>query len=239
VLEREQSVASSPDEEDRDRPPGDHSSSPPTHAVLTQQVDEEPVTEVEVAAEGMPPTTILKADKRMPVRTVPVAIVVAIVVVGGLLAFFALSRSSADRLVRRSMPALGFAVSAPRDWTEHIAMDKGVRSVAFANNHAQSESAQDFRVVIEPSSLEEAARLVVAGMRHPLAGRDPIGVEEALKVSGRRAFRYTYDEGDLYVQQWWIERSGGTFLVEFRSPTVGEHEATMLAERIVYTFSVR
>jgi hypothetical protein len=139
------------------------------------------------------------------------------------------------------MPALGVAVAVPGDWTERMAIVKGTRGIAFSNEQHRSDSAEKLLVIVDGSSLREAVLEVVTNMRHPPAGTDPIALAEGVVLSGRPAIRYTFDEGDQYVQQWWIARPGrsGTFFMEFRSSTATEHEATLLADRILRTFVVK
>ena len=47
-----------------------------------------------------------------------------------------------------------------------------------------------------------------------------------------------YPDGDNFVQQWWVDRPGGSFRVEFYGPQSDERDAKQLAQRIIETFAV-
>jgi hypothetical protein len=184
-----------------------------------------------------PPSTATQpartaARRRRPAfaaRLLLIAVVAGALVAGGLLALEAFApRSQAPfDLVHRSYPALGFSVSRPSAWRETQAEN----TVTIG----QPNGVRGFRVVVEKQTLAAAHMVVSASIRRPPRGVEPIGLSDAVSVDSRPAFRYTFYAGGRYVQQWWIERPGGTFRFEFWS---AQNDAGALAEQIVATFAL-
>src|SRR5205807_5034906 len=127
-------------------------------------------------------------------------------------------------------PSLGFAVSVPKSW---VASTIGVaQGVSFNDPASKDASRRGFRVLLQPSSLGAAQNSVLGEIRRPPAGKDPIAVNNGLAVGGNRAFRYTYGMGDTYVEQWWIERTGGTFRVDIWTPA-SEQSTAGVGDRVL------
>ena len=57
-------------------------------------------------------------------------------------------------------------------------------------------------------------------------------------VDGKPALRYSFTRSGQFVQQWWVERIGGSFRVEFFARASDERAAGQLAARIVETFTI-
>lgn len=165
-------------------------------------------------------------------QLVVIAVVAGVLVTGGLLALevFAPRSLAPFDLVHRSYPALGFSLSRPSTWRENV---RG-NVVAVA----QPDNARGFRVVASKQTLAAAHVSVAAQIRKPPRGVDPIALSDALTVDTQPAFRYTFNSGGRYVQQWWIRKPGGTFLFEFSTAQGAEADAGKLAEQIVDTFSL-
>jgi hypothetical protein len=163
---------------------------------------------------------------------VVIAVVAGVLVTGGLLALevFAPRSQAPFDLVHRSYPALGFSLSRPSTWRETV------RGTVVTI--AEPDNARGFRVVVEKQTLAAAHVSVAAQVRRPPAGIDPISLSDAVTVDAQSAFRYTFNSGGRYVQQWWIARPGGTFLFEFSTGQGAEADAGKLAEQIVETFSL-
>jgi len=162
-----------------------------------------------------------------------VAVVGGVIVAGGLLALeaFAPRRAPSVDLVHRSFPALGFSVSRPANWTESSPRDG--TAIVFT---APAPDTRQFRVAVEAATLNHARLVIMADMSHPAVGRKPIGVSDPISVGGKPALRYAFTESGRLVQQWWVERPGGTFRLEFVSPRSVQRQAEPLAARIVDTF---
>jgi hypothetical protein len=140
-------------------------------------------------------------------------------------------------LVRRVYPSLGFDISVPRSWKDAPTTVGGARGIAFTDSG--KDAARDgFRVLAMTTSLQEAQAAVVAEIRRPPGDKDPIAINEGLRVGGRRAFRYTFGSGSSYIQQWWVERPGGTLLLQMWTPVASQREASVLSDRVVETLHV-
>jgi hypothetical protein len=148
---------------------------------------------------------------------------------------FAPRPSAPFDLVHRAFPAEGFSVSRPSTWTESTRRVAGNPAVVFTE---PGGTGRGFRVIAEHTTLAKARAAIVAGAGHPSKGSDPIGITDSLTVDGNHAFRYTFTGGGTFTQQWWIERPGGVFLVEFWAPDSDEQGAGQLGDRIVETFGV-
>jgi len=174
-----------------------------------------------------------RSRRAVAVQLVVIAIVAGLLVAGGLLALelFAPRSQAPFDLVHRSYPAFGFSLSRPNNWQESVHGE----SVAFAEPHG---GAHGFRVVVERRTLAAAHVLVSGEMRKPPRSKDPIALSDAVTVDGSAAFRYSFDQGGRFVEQWWIDRPGGTFRVEFWAPQSGERDAGRLSEQIIATFTI-
>jgi hypothetical protein len=110
--------------------------------------------------------------------------------------------------------------------------------VSFSDPSSKDGARRGFRVLLQPSSLAAAQKTVAGEIRRPPASKDPIAVNNGLVIDGNRAFRYTYGMGDVYVEQWWIERTGGTFRVDIWTPASEQNSIAGVGDRVVRTFEV-
>jgi hypothetical protein len=182
----------------------------------------------------------LSRSKRRLLGFGAIALMSGLVVAGVLIAvkpFEPVPTVTDGGLARHSYAVLGFAVSVPSNWTDRATTVGGSRGVAFSDS-SHNASQQGLRVLVESASLAAAENAITAEIRRPPAGKDPIAVNDALVVGGRRAFRYTFEYAKTYYEQWWVERPGGTFRVEFAAPVTNQHEAGLVADRVVRTFAV-
>jgi hypothetical protein len=93
-------------------------------------------------------------------------------------------------------------------------------------------------VFAQPTTLAAAEKAIVAEIRRPPAGRDPIAVNDGLTVRGRLAFRYTFGEAGAYNEQWWISGRSGTFRIDIWAPVASQSDVGALGDRVVRTFEV-
>src|SRR5439155_12370517 len=96
---------------------------------------------------------------------------------------------------------------------------------------AKDASRRGFRVLVQPSTLAAARNSVTAEIRRPPTGKDPIAINNGLIVGGYRAFRYTYGQDGTYVEQWWIERTGGSFRVDIWMPA--SEQGAAVGDRVI------
>ena len=174
-----------------------------------------------------------RSRSAVAVQLLVIAVVAGVVVAGGLLALelFAPRSEAPFDLVHRSYPALGFSLSRPNNWVESL---HGATLVVSEPDGA----ARGIRVVAERKTLAAAHSAVSGEMRKPPGSRDPIALSDAMSVDGHAAFRYSFAEGGRFVEQWWIERPGGTFRVEFWAPQSAERDEGLFAGQIIATFTI-
>ena len=209
---------------------------PPSEPVYATHVVAPPQTVAVVTRVAVEKPRVAERKRLRPavaVQLLVVGVVAGVVVAGGLLALelFAPRSEAPFDLVQRSYPALGFSLSRPNNWVESL---RGTTLVVSEPNGG----ARGIRVVAEGKTLAAAHIAVSAEMRKPPRSKDPIALSDAMAVDGHAAFRYSFDEGDRYVEQWWIDRPGGTFRVEFWAPRSAERDAGLLAAQIIATFTI-
>lgn len=144
------------------------------------------------------------------------------------------------RLDRESFPSLDFAIRAPRGW-EVREGTVGGRPAVVVREPATDEPAgelREFGVFVEKRSFDRARELADERIPASAEDYDEIGIIDGLTVDGRSAFRHLYTDEDEYIEDWWIERGGGTFRLEFSSPISRREESAQLNVRIARTFDV-
>jgi len=145
---------------------------------------------------------------------------------------FAGGTATSPGLVRRSYPNLGFALSVPKSWVDTPV--GAAQGVSFTDRAAPP--GRGFRVLLQTPTLAAAQATVVSEIHRPPAGRDPIAVNDGLVVGGYRAFRYTFGQGNAYYEEWWIQRTGGTYRIDIWAPVTAQNEVGSTGDRVVRTF---
>jgi hypothetical protein len=152
-----------------------------------------------------------------------IAVVAGLVVTGVLLGLevVAPNRDAPFDFVHRSFPALGFSLSRPNAWSESSTRVGGRPAVVFT----EPGGLLSFRVVVDVVTLSRA-RTTIAGEASTVA------------VGGSPAIRNSFALGGTLVQQWWVQRPGGTFRLEFFAPEDDATDARRLAADVVGSFSL-
>lgn len=204
---------------------------PRAAAITTQQLAPSP-PRVEVTPAPAPAPAVRRRRSGI-VQLVIIALVAGLLVAGGLLGLelFAPRASINVDLVHRSFPELGFSVSRPAAWKETLRRVEGNPGVVFS-----PAAAQGFSVAVSRTSLVAARTAVGREMRRPPSNTEPIAVTDDLVVDSHDAFRYTFIRDGQYRQQWWVERPGGSFRIEFWAPEYNQRDAGEIAQHIIDTF---
>lgn len=215
----------------RCREPVESAASPVATGRMRRLAGPVPVT----VAEQPAPAPTRRTRRGVVTQLVLIAVVAGVLVAGGLLALevFTPRPAAPVDLIHRSFPSLGFSVSRPPDWKEVSRRVGGNPGVVFSPGPSRG-----FSVSSVPTTLARARVAVAREMRNPPANKRPIGVTDDVAVDSRDAFLYTLVQDAQYRQQWWVERPGGVFRIEFWAPEYNQRDAGELAQHIVDSFTL-
>ena len=144
------------------------------------------------------------------------------------------------RLQREAFPSLGFTVSVPGGWEVREETVEGRPAVVAREpeDEARPGEARSVEVVAEAGSLERARRLADERAAASVRNYDEIAIIDGLEVDGREAFRHLYTDGDLYREEWWVERGRRSYRLRFSAPVSRREESAPLFVRIARTLDV-
>jgi hypothetical protein len=142
-------------------------------------------------------------------------------------------------LAHRAYADLGFTVSVPANWQESRRIVEEGRAGVLHFDPTTGTVARPRRavdVIIEIAALPDVRRGVVEIFSKRFKEYRQIRIVDGLDVGGRAAFRHEFLAEGLRYDQWWIERTGGTFRVTFWAPIEEFPGAGALNDQIIATF---
>lgn len=190
-----------------------------------------------------PAQTEAEPERRSRVRLPPyrhlvaIGLVSGLVVAAGLLALELVRPSSglhSVSLESATFEELGFAVGYPAGWTVQPGRHQRRDAVTFLD---PSRSDRGFRVLVDDLSLEQARERTEA--RSGDRGYELIGIDPSAEIGEVNALEHIYNEDGLHHEQWYVERPGGTFRIDFWAPAGRAEEASALNAQIVDSFEIR
>jgi hypothetical protein len=203
---------------------------------------------VVVAREPSAETVTVPAPRPAPaVRMPPFRHLVAIGLVAGLLVAVgllslelvgpgpALDPGDVD-LQEQEFDDLGFVISSPVGWSVRRGRVERLQGVTFIDA-TEAGQRRGFRVVLDKLSLREVNRHLASLVRN--RDYDRISADSGVEVGGQPALEHVYTQGGLRFEQWYVERPGGSYRIEFWAPMDATEQASTVDAQILDTFEVR
>jgi hypothetical protein len=142
-------------------------------------------------------------------------------------------------LVELAYGDLGFTLSVPSGWQESRRTVEEGRTGVLHFDPATGTAQRPRRavdVIVEIAALPDVRRGVVDIFSKRFKEYRQIRIVDGLTLSGRSAFRHEFLAEGLRYDQWWIERTGGTFRITFWAPIEEFPGAGALNDQIITTF---
>jgi hypothetical protein len=145
----------------------------------------------------------------------------------------------ATQLVERAHADLGYKLSVPSTWQESTRTVEEGRAAVLNFDPATGTVAVPRRavdVILEVAKIADVRQGVEDVFAKRFKQYQKIRIVDGLTVGGRPAFRHEFLAEGLRYDQYWIERTGGSFRVTFWAPIEEFPGAGAINDQIIATF---
>ena len=143
------------------------------------------------------------------------------------------------QLVERAYADLGFALSVPASWQEYRRVVEEGRNAVLNFDPATGTQARPRHavdVIPEVGAITDVRQGVEQVFSQRFKQYQKVRIVDGLTVGGRAAFLHEFLAEGLRYDQYWIERTGGSFRVTFWAPIEDFPAAGALNDQMIATF---